>query len=432
MVNYTKKIMSILMLFAMMIALSYNVSAFCLFGVIGNTCETQEEFYPEENNIATPIGEVIPIEEKPEETEEIIEDTKTEVEEETEQIEETPKEEIIISDEEKQSADIIINVVEEDLIDLNPVAIDPDGDDVTYSFSEPFSPNGLWQTKRGDTGKYLVTITATDGELSTVQDALIVVGEANNLPIVECSKEIKVKEGEEVKLNCNAYDPDDEALIITYEGWMESGTKQTNYDDAGTYTTHITVSDGENRASTDVTVTVTNTNRAPIIEELNDIYATETEVIVIDAKIEDPDGDEIEITYGEPLNDEGIFRTEDGDSGEYIVTITASDGDKTTKESFTLTIDDINTAPTMETISDIIIEETETVEINVEATDAEGDEITIIYEGWMETNTKQTNYDDAGTYTVTIAATDGEKTTSQEVNIIVHNKNRAPTFVIPA
>ena len=117
---------------------------------------------------------------------------------------------------------------------------------------------------------------------------------------------------------------------------------------------------------------------------------------------------------------------------EAAVATTATDGFVTTKETLQLTIDDVNTAPVLERMPDVVIDETDVVELRVEASDPEGDEVVILYEGWMDSNTKATTYNDAGTYTVTISASDGELTTSQDVVITVRDKNRAPTFVIPA
>lgn len=421
-----KKIALILTIITVFLVSISNASAFCLFGFIGNSCGDDEEFFPPTGNVVgddmTPLAEIIPV------------DSETETSEVTEDSSEVLPEEISqdFTEEERMAADIVLEVTEEDLIDLNPVAIDPDGDEIHYKFSEPFSPNGLWQTKRGDAGKYLVTITASDGELETVQEALILVYEANKIPVLECGELIRVYEGDVAKLNCNAYDPDDEALIITYEGWFDSNSRETTYDDAGTYTAQISVSDGENHAFAEVVIEVIDVNRAPIISGLNDILATETEVIVVNPDVVDLDGDAITVEFSEPLNSEGIFRTKDGDSGTYVITVTATDGKETVKETATLTVDDINTAPIVERIPDIVIFETETVVLDVVAEDPEGDEITILYEGWMDSNTKSTGYEDEGQYSVIVTVTDGELSSSQEVLITVKNKNRAPTFVIPA
>jgi hypothetical protein len=57
-----------------------------------------------------------------------------------------------------------VTVYEGDLIALRPSVYDPDGDFVTVSVSEPFSPEGVWQTGAGDAGLYSVFVYASDGK----------------------------------------------------------------------------------------------------------------------------------------------------------------------------------------------------------------------------------------------------------------------------
>jgi len=52
----------------------------------------------------------------------------------------------------------------------NLQATDPDGDPITYIFSNPLDEAGTWQTKEGDEGTYKVSITASDGESTTTQE----------------------------------------------------------------------------------------------------------------------------------------------------------------------------------------------------------------------------------------------------------------------
>src|SRR3989338_8151177 len=63
-----------------------------------------------------------------------------------------------------ENVSMTITGTEGDLIRLSLKAVDPDGDKLTYVYSEPFNDNGLWQTKDGDAGRYLSTITVTDGK----------------------------------------------------------------------------------------------------------------------------------------------------------------------------------------------------------------------------------------------------------------------------
>ena len=42
--------------------------------------------------------------------------------------------------------EVVVTGTEGEMIRLDPRAIDPDGDDVTFYFSEPFDESGRWQT----------------------------------------------------------------------------------------------------------------------------------------------------------------------------------------------------------------------------------------------------------------------------------------------
>jgi len=47
----------------------------------------------------------------------------------------------------------------------------------------------------------------------------------------------------------------------------------------------------------------------------------------------------------------------------------------------------------------------------------------------MNTATYTTNYKDAGTHIVTVTASDGKQSTSQDVTITVENVNRPPKII---
>src|SRR3989338_8521700 len=83
---------------------------------------------------------------------------------------------------------------ETDLISLQPKATDPDAQNLIYSYSEPLSENGQWQTTYGDAGEYNVAITVSDGELSSSQEVLLVVSKKEEKPAIEsfAPKENKV------------------------------------------------------------------------------------------------------------------------------------------------------------------------------------------------------------------------------------------------
>jgi len=339
-----------------------------------------------------------------------------------------PEEEVMIPEE-----GIIIEATEGDLVELKPQAIDPDGDRVYYYFTEPFNENGRWQTKEGDAGQYLVTVTASDGKDNTSEDVLVIIHKANKAPVVECPEEVVVKEGETIRLDCNIYDPEGESVVVEYSGFMKGPVYKTTYDDAGEYTVQIKARDKEKESEAVIRIRVIDVNRAPEITGVpEEITVMETEIVSISPEVSDPDGDEMSITFSEPLNEKGIWKTKIGDAGTYKASIIASDGKGTAKKDFTIIVTQKNTPPVLKRINDITVYEGETINIPVDASDREGDELTVTVTGWMNSQTYTTTYDDAGEYTVTVIVSDGEYEAKQTFKVTVLDKNRPPIFRVPA
>jgi formylmethanofuran dehydrogenase subunit D len=337
-----------------------------------------------------------------------------------------------------------ITATEGDLVALKLKAVDPDGMPLTYYYTKPFNDKGLWQTADGDAGKYLVTVTAGDQFSNTTADILVVIKPSNKAPIIDCPDETHVKEGETVNLECNFFDKENDPLIIEYSGWMTSPTYTTNFESAGLHKVFVKVSDGFHNVTKVIDVYVDNVDRAPIFSEhLKDMTVTEGDIVALNPNVTDPDkGDEVKITYSDPFNSKGIWKTQVGDVGTYPISVVASDGTLNTKETFTLTVKMLNTAPVMKTIQNITVNEGETVTIKPEVTDRENDPITITYTGWMKDTTYTTTFDDAypkgcskpgcdATYKVTVTASDGQYDVSQDVYVTVKDKNRPPVFVWP-
>jgi hypothetical protein len=343
-----------------------------------------------------------------------------------------------------QNVSYTVTGTEGDLIKLNLKAVDPDsGDKITYEYSRPFNDNGLWQTKDGDAGKYLVKVTASDGKSSSSADVLVIITPSNKAPIIDCLDNIVVKEGDTVELKCNFFDKENDPLVIEYSGWMTSTTYTTNYESAGKHKVFVTVSDGFHNVTKTIDITVENVDRAPIFNQpLKDLTVVETDIVTITPNVSDPDGDTIKLTYSEPFDSKGVWKTVIGDAGTYPVSVVASDGTLTTKETFTLTVKMLNTAPVMKEIPNITVNEGDTVTIKPDVADREDDLITITYSGWMKTSTYTTTYDDAypdgcdtpgcsATYKVTVTASDGQFNVSQDVYVTVKDKNRPPEFIWP-
>lgn len=359
-----------------------------------------------------------------------------------EDVDEEEEEEVDEEEEEvdESKASFTIEAVEGELVKIPVKAVDPDGDFLDYMFDDPFNEKGLWQTELGDEGKYLVKVSVTDGKLTTSDFVLIDLARANRPPTIECEDEIDVEESETVELDCNIFDVDGDVVLVAYDGWMKAETKDTDFGDAGTYTVIVKAKDQEGESTKEITINVLKKNRAPVIESLDDITVMETETIELSAIASDPDGDDVELKFSKPFNDDGEWETNFGDAGTYEVTVVASDGDLITEETITVVVERKNRAPVLKEIEPISVKEGETITIDVDTFDPDGDDVIISYSGWMESAEKETSFNDAhpdgceekgctAEYTVTIQASDGVLSVTQDVMITVEDVNRPPEFL---
>ncbi|MBW3003123.1 hypothetical protein KY328_03610 [Candidatus Woesearchaeota archaeon] len=157
------------------------------------------------------------------------------------------------------------------------------------------------------------------------------------------------------------------------------------------------------------------------------VTKNEGELVKVKLNAKDPDGDTLTFTYEKPLDENGEWQTEMGDDGKYYTTVTVSDGQNDVEVDVLIEILSINDDPVLAQLSDIVVDEGETVRLEPEATDADGDEVSFTYSGWMKSATYKTNYKDAGAYKVTVTASDGNGgEDSQTITVTVKDVNRAP------
>jgi len=265
-----------------------------------------------------------------------------------------------------QEKPIVVIVQETDLISLAPKADDPDKDTtLTFTFTSPLNEEGEWQTTYGDAGQYTVTVTASDGESTTSKDVLIIINKKEETPVIDIAKPIEgalaIDETEAIEFSAAASDLNKDPLMY---GWKLDGvdagnedkyTYTTTYDDAGTHTVKVDVSDGTSSASKIWSVNVRNVNRKPNLEKINDIEAKETDNIVITAFATDDDKDTITYSINEKnfKQEDNAFtwRTDYDSAGEYKVVVSASDGKDTTEQEVSINVKNVNRPPV---ITDIV------------------------------------------------------------------------------
>ena len=321
-------------------------------------------------------------------------------------------------------------VIEGDTVSFpNLKAVDPDGDKLSYTFSEPLDSAGRWQTKVGDAGEYVVAITASDGKSKASQKVKIVVVAKNRSPVIEPIADVNVNEGDIVRLSPVVSDAEGDKIDVSFSGWMNSDSKKTDFGDAGIHVVTVKASDGTSAVSKKVNVVVQKVNRAPVIEQISDVVIKEGDKMTIKPVASDLDKDKLSFTFSQPLDANGVWQTKIGDVGSYKIKVIVSDGELSAEAPFTVTVQSVNRPPVLIVKAiDMSVDEGDIVTINAEATDADGDSVRTSFSGWMTSDTYKTTFEDSGVHAVTVTATDGINTVTKDVQVTVRNINRAPVF----
>ena len=239
----------------------------------------------------------------------------------------------------------VITVKENEKVRLNIKVTDPDEDTVSYTFSKPLNAEGTWQTSYGDAGEYIVTITATDGRLTTEKNVKIIVERVNVPPIISPLRDIIVKEGETVTFEPTVSDPNKDPVTVRVSEPLKNAVFKTDHTSAGEYQILVQATDGELASEESFKLTVTDVNVLPKISGLENLTINEGETVTLQPVITDLDEDEIILTISEPAGDDGIWKTGFTDHGEYVITVKAFDGKDTVTERVKVVVEDVNMPP---------------------------------------------------------------------------------------
>ena len=249
-----------------------------------------------------------------------------------------------------------ITVTEGGVVLINPVGSDPDGDVLSYIFSV-WMTTASYQTIPGDAGAHLVTVTASDGTLTAIQDVNIRVNPSgNNVPVLSPIGNKQVNEGQDLSFIVSATDADDDPLIFTAANLplgatfdADSGIFQwiPESGQLGLYTDiSFQVSDGKDSVSELISIEVTNINHAPVLDTISAITVSEGEVVQIIPAGTDPDGDTVSFSYSGWMTT-ASYTTGSGDMGVHTVTVTVSDGTLSASQDVTVTVTEVELTSTV-------------------------------------------------------------------------------------
>ncbi|MDZ4784123.1 MAG: putative Ig domain-containing protein [Planctomycetia bacterium] len=256
-----------------------------------------------------------------------------------------------------------------------------------------------WVTTEADgPGTHTFTIKVTDAlGLSDTSTLTVTVNEVNQAPVLAPIGNRSVNEGELFSLIAVATDGDLPANTLTYSlangvpaGVTINATTgelqwQTTESDGGqAVTVTVQVSDGTVQTSETITITVVEVNQAPVLAEVTDRTVDEGGMIEFAAVGTDADLPANTLTYtldsGAPAGATidpvtGAFRwvtTEADGPQTHTITIRVSDQlGLSDAETFTVTVNEVNTAPVLADIADRTVAERSAISFNAAATDAD-------------------------------------------------------------
>jgi PKD repeat protein len=254
-------------------------------------------------------------------------------------------------------------------------ATDPNNDPLAYSWTfdgrpQPISaPAFNYTSSSTSSGEHRVAASVSDGFTNATHEWPMTVRNVNTPPVISAfspAASSSVSEGDSLTLQATASDPDGDDLTYV---WVMDGIVKTNgtgltagflyepdYRANGTHLARVTFSDGPSSVSLNWTVLVKNTNRPPTITNQTpptrcSVPEGETQQFVVVAG--DPDGDDLQFAWaldGKPQPDSitsvFTFFTNFTSNGTYHLSVEVSDGSLKTGANWTVTVTNVNRAPT--------------------------------------------------------------------------------------
>jgi hypothetical protein len=153
-----------------------------------------------------------------------------------------------------------------------------------------------------------------------------------------------------VNLSFSIVSQSDAGLIrcsISSNRYFECGTPAK--DGYGSSDITVRVSDGKQSALGTFTITVNPVNDAPVIDPIPVVFAMEGQTVQVNPTATDAEGDAVTFSFTSPLDSTGRWTTRSGDAGNYLVRVTADDGNGGTS-SLMVEINVLETVPTTDLV----------------------------------------------------------------------------------
>ncbi|HEY0156888.1 MAG TPA: Ig-like domain-containing protein [Thermoanaerobaculia bacterium] len=380
---------------------------------------------------------------------------------------------------------------------------DVDGDTVTYSITggadaADFSINtstgaltfnvapNFEAPHDADTNNvYLVDVTADDGPNTVVQNLTVTVTAVNEAPAYTSNDTFSQAENTTAVTTVSATDPEGVSPTYTVTGGADAAkftiglnsgalsfVTAPDFDVAGdanadnVYVVQVTATDGANPVVQTISVTITGVPEAPVVSSSATPSVPENMTTAVDVNATDPEG--ATVTYAIAGGDDASDFSIDENSGVltfivapdfeaphdadtnnvYLVNVEVDDGTMTVVQNLTVTVTNVDEAPSITSLATATVNENQTSAIDVNATDpdagatlvysitggADQAKFSIVSSTGVLTFLSAPNFEsptDAGAdnvYDVSVEVTDGTNAALQSIAITVANVDEAPEF----
>ncbi|MDC1424417.1 Ig-like domain-containing protein [Gammaproteobacteria bacterium] len=280
---------------------------------------------------------------------------------------------------------------------------DADGDDVTYSINGSeivinsssgvisFVADPDYETKTS----YTATVTSSDGTNSTTQDITVNVNNLNdNSPVFTSDPTFSAAENQTAIGTVTASDADGNSLSFTVSGSELEITSAgvlnfataPDYETKASYTATVTLNDGANTTTQDITVNVADINDAPVFTSNETFSADENQTAIGTATGSDQDGNSLSFTVSGSeleITSAGVLTFASAPDYEtkssYTATVSISDSIVTTAQNITVNVSDVNDAPVATAASyglNLLPQSQTSASTTLAGTDQDGDTLT--------------------------------------------------------
>ena len=296
--------------------------------------------------------------------------------------------------------------------------------------------------------------TIAQGDKTSSADVTVIIEAVNDAPTINIASTIQVAENQTAVTTVSVSDVDEDELTLSLGGTDANSFNLSDknvltfkdapdYETKDSYSITLTLTDGTETVTKDVTIAITNVNDvAPVFTSDATFSAAENQTAIGTVAANDAEGDGIaySISGSEIVVNasSGVLTFVSAPDYEtkttYTATVTASDGVNSTTQDITINITNVNdVAPVFTSGDTYTADENQNLAANINAIDADGDTVNFSLQGGdfesFSINSKSgvltfkvaPNYESKKIYLLTILVTDGTNSSSLDITINIAN-----------